>query len=84
MRNDNCTTCGGFGYTIDTEGTMTGCFECYVEAQEADAAKGKTLPQLAAALNGVATNEREAWILEADRALNLTPEDLIREVEAAA
>lgn len=33
MRNDNCTTCGGFGYTIDAteEGeVMTGCFECFV------------------------------------------------------
>ncbi len=35
-RNDDCTTCGGFGYTVDTEGTQTGCFECYVAAQEAD------------------------------------------------
>ena len=36
MRNDNCTTCGGFGYTIDTDHTMTGCHECFVAAHEAD------------------------------------------------
>ena len=38
-RNDDCTTCGGFGYTIDNteEGeTMTGCLECDVAAMEAD------------------------------------------------
>ena len=50
MRNDNCTTCGGFGYTIDTDHTMTGCHECFVAAHEADEAdkvlvlgKGNTL-----------------------------------------
>lgn len=39
MRNDNCKTCGGFGYTIATteEGeVMTGCFECFVDAHEAE------------------------------------------------
>ncbi len=38
-RNDDCTTCGGFGYTVDMteEGErMTGCFECSVAAMEAD------------------------------------------------
>ena len=39
MRNDECTTCAGFGYTIvnTEEGeTMTGCFECFVAAHEAE------------------------------------------------
>jgi len=39
MRNDDCTNCGGFGYTIDLteEGeAMTGCFPCNVAAMEAD------------------------------------------------
>lgn len=38
-RNDNCTTCGGFGFTIEHNGYeefMTGCRECSVAAQEAD------------------------------------------------
>lgn len=38
-RNDACTTCGGFGYTIEIteEGeAMTGCFACAVAAMEAD------------------------------------------------
>ena len=39
MRNDNCTTCGGFGYTIDSDDTMTGCHECFVAAHEADHAE---------------------------------------------
>lgn len=44
-RNDSCKTCGGFGYTIDIndEGVeyMTGCFDCFVEAREADARDAK-------------------------------------------
>lgn len=39
MRNDNCTTCGGFGYTIDSDECMTGCHECFVAAHEADHAE---------------------------------------------
>lgn len=37
-RNENCETCGGFGYTIEVndEGVefMTGCFDCSVAAME--------------------------------------------------
>ena len=38
-RNDNCTTCGGAGFTVDHNGEeefMTGCHECFVAAHEAD------------------------------------------------
>lgn len=39
-RNDNCETCGGFGYTIEVndEGVefMTGCRECAIAAMEAE------------------------------------------------
>lgn len=41
MRNDDCTTCGGFGFTVDVnddgEEFATGCHECFVAAHEADA-----------------------------------------------
>lgn len=43
-RNDNCMTCGGFGFTIEHNGYeefMTGCPECSVAAQEADARDAK-------------------------------------------
>jgi hypothetical protein len=39
MRNQDCKTCGGFGFTLEHNGEeefMTGCAECSVAAQEAD------------------------------------------------
>ena len=77
-RNDDCTTCGGFGYTIDTteEGeVMTGCFECSVAAMEEDTEFMVLLDD---------GDEVELWAATAEDAMDMARERGYNAAEAVA